>query len=104
MDYGVNVVSAEAVGDVFCRRDVTLVEGEVRAAIEHFGVVQAGAIVELVKGDEVVMVLIGDGKSSDDPRASVKSSSAFAISPPPASLFVSFCTKQGGKDGDGDSR
>lgn len=80
VDYGVDIVAAEAVCDVVCGGDVAPVEREIPTAVEHFGVIQCGAIIELVEGDEVVMVLIGDGEGSDDPRTSKGSSLTLGIS------------------------
>ena len=45
VDDGVDVVSAEAGGDVFCGGDVSLVEREVLPAIQHLGIVQSGSII-----------------------------------------------------------
>ena len=73
MDYGIDAVSVETVGDVICRGDITFVETEIWATIQHLRVVQGGAIIELVKGDEFVIVLIGDSEGSNDPRTSVVS-------------------------------
>ena len=68
MDYAVDVVSAETVSDVLGSNDVTFVEREVLTAIQHFVVVQGGAIIELVERGQVVMALMGDSQGSDDPR------------------------------------
>ena len=80
VDDGVDIVAVEAACDVVCGGDVASVEREILAAVEHFGVVQCGAIIELVKGDEVVMVLIGDSEGSNEPRTSEGSLLAFGIS------------------------
>lgn len=74
MDYRVDVVSAEAVNNVISGRDISLVESEIWAPVQHFCVVQRGAIIEFVERDDVVMVLICNSKGPNNPRTSGGSS------------------------------
>lgn len=50
--------------------DVALVEGEVGLGVEYGGVVEGGAVVEFVEGDDVVGVGIGQGEVADEPTCS----------------------------------
>lgn len=66
---GVDVVSFHAVEYVGRNGDVAPVEGEVRLPIETGGVVESGAVVELVKGDDVVRGVCED-EMADEPACS----------------------------------
>lgn len=77
---GVDVVALQAVDNLRGVGDVTLVEGEVALVIQGAGVVERGAVVKLVKGDNVVRVGVGEGEVADEPEGTKrKRSSAFAL-------------------------
>lgn len=77
---GVDVVALQAVDNLRGVGDVTLVEGEVALVIQGAGVVERGAVVKLVKGDNVVRVGVGEGEVADEPAGTKrKRSSAFAL-------------------------
>ncbi len=56
---GIDVVSLQAVHDLGGVCNIAMVEGEVALVIEDSGVVERGAVVELVKRDNVVCVRVG---------------------------------------------
>ena len=62
MDYAVHVVSAEIVSDVLSRSDVAVAGRETLTAIQHFGVVQGGA---MIHRKQVVVALVGVSQGSD---------------------------------------
>ena len=64
---GVNLVSLHAVDDLERVGDVSMVESEVVLVVERAGVVEGGAVVELVEGDDVVGVRVGEGEVSNEP-------------------------------------
>ena len=60
MEDGVDIVLFDAALDVFGVGDVAVVEFKIWFVIEHARVVEGGAVVELVKGDNLVGFRIGD--------------------------------------------
>ena len=72
MNYGVNVVLAEAADDVVSGSNVTLKEREIRAGAQNFSVFQGGTVLELVERDKMVIIWIGDCQGTKDPRTSTE--------------------------------
>jgi hypothetical protein len=64
---GVDVVALDAGLDLLWVGDVALEEVEVLLLVQGAGVVQGGAVVELVKGDDVVGVWVLDSEVTDQP-------------------------------------
>ena len=48
-----------------------MVEGEVALIVQGTGVVQGRAVIELVEGDNVVGIGVGQGKMSNQPAGTV---------------------------------
>lgn len=67
MENGINVVSLEAVHDLGGICNVAIVEGEIPLVVQDTGVVQGSAVIELIEGDDVVRVGVGQGKMSYEP-------------------------------------
>ena len=68
---GVNVVLLQAFDHVAWNRDIAVEEAEVRLRLQHAGIVQRAAVVELVEGNNVVGVGIFDGKVAYKPRPTI---------------------------------
>jgi hypothetical protein len=68
---GVDVVLLQAFDHVARYSDIAVKEAEVRFRLQHSGIVQRAAIVQLVKGNNVVGVGIFDGKVAYKPRPTV---------------------------------
>jgi len=68
MKHRVNFMALHAVQDLGRVGEVAVVEGKVASVIEGPRVIQGGAVVELVKGDYVVGMRVGEGEVADDPR------------------------------------
>jgi hypothetical protein len=48
-----------------------MVEGEVALIVQGTGIVQGRAVIELVEGDDIVGIGVGQGKMSDQPTGTV---------------------------------
>lgn len=55
-----------------------MVEGEVTLVVQRASVVERGAIIELVKGNNVVRIRVGQGKMSYEPACTVSVSNCSA--------------------------
>ena len=71
MKDGVDVVFLQAPDHVAWCGDIAVEEAEVRLRLQHARIVQRAAIVQLVKGHNVVVVGIFDGKVAHKPRSTV---------------------------------
>jgi len=67
VENGINLVALEAVHDFGGVCDVAMVECEIALVVEGAGVVQRSAVVELVEGDDIVCIGVGQGKVSYQP-------------------------------------
>ena len=65
----VNVVSLQAVHDFRGVGDVAMVEGKVALVVESSSIVQRRTVVELVEGDDIVCIGIGQGQMSHQPAS-----------------------------------
>lgn len=80
MDYGVDIVLAEATDDIVSGSNVTLMKREIWAGAQDFSIFQGGAVLELVERDKTVKFWIGDCEGSKDPRTSAGFSSVLDTS------------------------
>jgi len=65
----IDIMLLQTSQDIVRLRYIAVEEVEVRLALQHAGIVQTAAIVELVERDDVVCIWILDGQVSDQPRA-----------------------------------
>ena len=65
----IDLVSLEAVHDLGGVGDVAMVEGEVALVVQDPGVVQGRAVIELVEGDNVVGIGVGQGQVAYQPAS-----------------------------------
>ena len=56
MDDSIDLLLSYTLPEVFRGSDIPSIEGEVGAIIQHLGVFQGRAVIELVEGDDVVVV------------------------------------------------
>ncbi len=68
---GVNVVTLQAVHNLGWVCDITMVEREVSLIVQGAGVVEGRAVVELVEGDDVVGVWVGEGEVTNQPAGAI---------------------------------
>lgn len=66
---GVDVVTLQAVHNLSWVGDITVVEGEVPLVVQGAGVVEGSTVVELIEGDDVVGVWVGEGQVTDKPTS-----------------------------------
>lgn len=102
---GINVMASQAVHDLGWIRDIAMVEGEVALVIERPSIVQRGAVVELVEGDDVVRIWVGQGKMSYKPACTVNISNssctagfAMAYMKPAPPVIIIFLTSGRGSN------
>jgi hypothetical protein len=79
VDNGVDIVLPDASQDRSLVVDISEHEREIVAVVKTFGVVQSCAIVDFVKGDNMVGFGIGKSKVPDYPRCSFAEASADAV-------------------------
>lgn len=61
MEDCINIVSLQAIHDLGGICNVAMVEREISLVVEDSSVVQGGAVVELVKGYDIVRIWVGQG-------------------------------------------
>lgn len=71
MEDGIDIVALQTVHDFGGVCNVAMVEGEVALVLEDARVVQGSAVVELVEGDDIVRVGVGQGEMSYQPACAV---------------------------------
>lgn len=76
---GVDIVLAKTADDIVSGRNVAFVKGEIRTGAQYFSVFQGSAVLELVEGDEIVIIWIGDCEGSKDPGTSTAILSVLAL-------------------------
>lgn len=84
VQHGVDAVALHAVDHVGRVRDIALVEGEVGPVCEEGRVVEGGAVVELVEGDDVVRVGVGQREVADQPAGTKSLGQLLWFSPFPS--------------------
>lgn len=67
MEDGVDIVLSQAPQHIFIACHIAMEELEVGSAFEHPRIVQGAAVIELVKGDDIVLWVL-DHQMSDQPR------------------------------------
>lgn len=72
MENGVNVVTLQAVHHLGWVGDITMVKGEVSLIVQGAGVVEGRTVVELVEGDDVVGVRVGESQVTDKPAGATE--------------------------------
>lgn len=71
VEYRVDVMPLQAVDDLGRVGDVSVVEAKVPLVVQGAGVVERGAVVQLVEGDDVVSVRVGKCEVPDEPTRAV---------------------------------
>jgi hypothetical protein len=77
VDHRVDVVALQAVDYLGRIGHVALVEGKVAPVVEDARVVEGRAVVQLVEGDDVVSVRVGEGEVPDEPACASTQSVLF---------------------------